>query len=212
MPSCGASACHFLLLWCRRGQLRLGRWALLLRRGRRRRVRHSDSQALLRIVAPVFAVEPEEDGRVGHGQPGLENENVNELPGLVNVADHLFVGHRLDVQAIKKLANLGAVLIDAGGIVLGEEGQFGVHEDVGANVDGAADGSHDIAEDIELVGIGIDGFDPGRGLQGVSRIDDEDPVAVAEQGQVVGDLRLPSRRSGGGQGRRGGGELPAGGR
>ena len=159
---------------------------------------HLCAEARFAVVAPVFAVEAEEDRGVGDGQCGFEDEDVDQLSGLVDVGDELFVGHGLHRTASEQLGDLFAVGCNAGSVLLGNEGQFGVHEDFGPHVDGFADGLEDEANHFELSGVGLNGFNSRRRLQGIGRVDDQDPVAVAEQRQVVADLGLPT---GGSRGR-----------
>jgi hypothetical protein len=39
----------------------------------------------------------------------------------------------------------------------------------------------DFADNFRLVGVGLDGLDSQGGLEGIGGVDDEDPVAMAEE-------------------------------
>jgi hypothetical protein len=53
-------------------------------------------------------------------------------------------------------------------------------------MDGLLDGSKDGAYDLELICIGLDGFDSRTNLFRIGRVNDEDPVAMAHEGQLFG--------------------------
>ena len=83
------------------------------------------------------------------------------LTGLVDVGDDLFVGERFYFVAVEQVADLCAICGNAGRVAVGDEGQLGIHKDVGPDVDGAMDGVEDGFDDFKLRGIGLDGFDSG---------------------------------------------------
>jgi hypothetical protein len=128
---------------------------------------HLCAEAGLGVVAPVLAVELDEDRGVGDGQGGFEDEDVEGLSGLVDAGDDLFVRERLDRVAAQEIGYLCTVGGDTGCVLIGDKGQFGIHEDVRAHVDGVVDGVEDGCDDFELAGAGLDGFDAGRGLERV---------------------------------------------
>ena len=84
--------------------------------------------------------------------------------------------------------DLRAVGGDAGRVLFGDEGKLRVHEDVGAHVNGVLDCGQDVAKDVDLRGVGFDGFDARGGLERIGRVDDEDPVAVAEEGHGLREI------------------------
>jgi hypothetical protein len=55
----------------------------------------------------------------------------------------------------------------------------------------ASDVIEDGAKDIELARTGIDGFNARRDLERISGIDDENPVAMAEQRKFFGEAGAP---------------------
>ena len=157
------------------------------RRGRA----HLFAEALFGVGAPVFAVEPDEDRGVGDGEGGFEDQHAEAFAGLVDVGDDLIVGNEFDRVVFEQVVDLGAVLGDTGGVLFGDVGKLGVHGDDGADVDGGLDGVEDGADHVQLVGVGLDNLEAGRGLQGVGRVDDQDPVAMAEQGHGFLEAGLP---------------------
>ena len=109
----------------------------------------------------------------------------------VDRRDHLFVRDRFDFVVAEDPRDLGAVGGGAGSVVFGDEGQFRVHGDERAHVDGAVDGGEDVSENFELRGVGLDGFNAGGGLERIGGVDDEDPVAMAEERHGFGYARFP---------------------
>ena len=148
------------------------------------------------VCGPVFAIESYEDRGVGDSQGGFEDEDLELFAGFVNGGDDFEVGLGLDGVGAEEVGDFVAVAGCAGGLVIGDEGEFGVHGDVGANVDGAVDGAEDVTDDFELIGTGVDGLNAGGGLEGIGGIDDEDPVAMAEEGELLIDFGLPGGGSG----------------
>ena len=49
----------------------------------------------------------------------------------------------------------------------------------------------DGCDDLLLAGVRLDGLDARRGLKRIGRVNDENPVAVAEERHGLGYLRLP---------------------
>src|SRR5260370_29991809 len=83
------------LLLSRRGSRLRGKWLGDRRRARdrgRRRRPHLGPQTLFGVVTPVFAVEVDEYRGIGNGQPGFENQDVDQSSGLIHVANQLFMG------------------------------------------------------------------------------------------------------------------------
>ena len=154
---------------------------------------HPRAHALLGVGGPVFAIEAKKNGGVGNGHRGFEDENVELLAGLVDLVDDALVGHGFDLVVGEDVLDLFAVGGGPGSVVIGYEGEFGIHVDERADVDGAVDGSEDIAEDVEVRCVGLDGLDTGRRLERVGRVDDQNPVAMTEKGHCFVDARLPVR-------------------
>ena len=157
---------------------------------------HFCAEAGFGVGAPVFAVEADEDGCVGDGHVGFEDEDVELLAGLGDLGDDLVVGQVGNGKVAEHIRDVVAVGGDAGSIVFGNPVQFRVKGDDGTDVNGAVDGVKNIADYFCLVGVGFDGLDSRRGLKGIRGIDDEDPVAVAEERHGFVELGAPCGRFG----------------
>ena len=152
---------------------------------------HAGAHAFLGVGGPVFAIEANEDGGIGDGHRRFQDEDMEFLAGFVDLVDDALVQHRFDGVVGEQLLDLFAIGGDAGSIIVGDEGEFLVHVDERADVDGVVDGAENIAEDVKVGGVGLDGFYAGRGLKGIGGIDDEDPVAVSEEGDGLVDASVP---------------------
>ena len=93
--------------------------------------------------------------------------------------------------ALEQLVELVAIARDAGRVGFGDEFQFLVEIDVGADVAAGIDGVEHFARDFDLAGAGDDGFNAGLGLRGISGIGNDDPVAVAVERQQGFQLAFP---------------------
>lgn len=161
---------------------------------------HSCAHSFLGIGGPVFAVEANEDGRVRNGHGRLEDEDVEFLACRVDLGDDALVQHGFDGVVAENLCDLGSVSRCAGSVVVRDEGEFLIHVDERANMDGIVDGAKYVAKYVEVRGVGLDRLNAGGGLERVSGIDNENPVAMAEEGHGFADFGLPVGR--GGRGRR----------
>jgi hypothetical protein len=61
-------------------------------------------------------------------------------------------------------------------------------------VDGSGYGVQDITDNLGMVGVGFNGLDSRCDLQRVSRVDNQDPVAMAEHGHGLFDTVSPGWR------------------
>ena len=120
---------------------------------------HAGAEAFFSVGGPVFAVEADEDGRVGNGHRGFQDEDVELLAGFVDSVDYAFVRQGFYLVVAEHVLDLFAIGRGARRVGVGYEGKFGVHVYVGADVDGVVDGAEDVAEDVEVRGVGLDGFD-----------------------------------------------------
>lgn len=152
---------------------------------------HASAHSFFGIGGPVFAVQSDENRGVGDGHRGFEHEDVELFAGFVDLRDDFFVRDGFDLVVGEGLSDLGAVGGGSGGVVIWNEGEFGIHIDERANVNRVVDGVEDVAEDLKMGSAGFDGLDTGRGLEGVGGIHDKDPVAMAEEGHGLGDARFP---------------------
>ena len=152
---------------------------------------HAGAHTFFGVGGPVFAVEADEDRGVGNGHGCLQDEDVEFLAGFVDLADDAFVRDGLDLVVGEEALDLAAVVGCSGGVIVGDEGEFGVHVNERSNMDGAVDGAEDESEDVEVRSVGFDGFDAGRGLERVGGVDNEDPVAVSEERHLPCDAGLP---------------------
>jgi len=149
------------------------------------------AQLLFVVGTPVFAVELKEDRGVGHGHVGFEDEDVEVLAGFTDLGDELFVRKRLDGSTLQRLLQAVAVGVEAGKVLLRDVGQLGVEVDVGGDVNGAVERGEDGGDDGELIGASLDDFDSGRDLERVGGVDDEYPVAVAKEQELLRELCMP---------------------
>jgi hypothetical protein len=152
---------------------------------------HASAKAFFGVGGPVFTVEADEDRGVGDGHCGFEDEDVELLAGFVDLGDDPFVRDGFNLVVTEKLGDLCAICGGSGGVIVWDEGEFGIHIDEGADMDRVIDGAEDVLKHIEMGSIGLDGFDTERGLQGVGGVYDEDPVAMAQEGDRFVDLRMP---------------------
>lgn len=155
---------------------------------------HFRAQPRFRSVAPIFAVKSNEDGRIGNRHIGFEHQNMESLPGVVDSGNDLVVGQGLDRISAQKIGDGRSVLRRARRVLVGHEREFRVHIDVGPHVLGIIDRSQHKLKDEGEAGLRVDGFNAWRCLQGICRVDNQDPVAMTEQRERLGHLGLPIRR------------------
>jgi hypothetical protein len=77
---------------------------------------HGVAETLLGIVAPVTAVELNEDGGVGNDRSGFENDDVELLSSLGDGRDEGVVRTMEDVRVAKEIGDLLSVSGSASGI------------------------------------------------------------------------------------------------
>src|SRR5580658_7345444 len=111
--------------------------------------------------------------------------------GLFDVGDDAVVWKGLDGIGAQKIGYFGSVIGDAGRVFFRDKGQFGVHGDDGAHVNRRVYGLHNMPNDLQLAGVGFDGFNAGSGLERIGRIDDQNPVAMAKQRHGFRDFCPP---------------------
>ena len=157
------------------------------------RLGHFCAEAGFGVGAPVFAIKADEDRGVGNCHVGFEDQDVELIARLGDLGDDLVVGQGGYGEVAEHIRNVVAVGGDAGGIVFRNEAQFRVQGDDGADVDRTVDGAKNFVDYLGLVGVGFDGFDAQRGLEGIGGIDDENPVAMAEQGHGLFNAVSPDR-------------------
>ena len=129
-------------------------------------------------------------------------------PGLVEPGDQLLVGNGRRLGPAEGSRQLGTVGGDPGSIALGHAAELGVHENVGPDVGGLGEFPEHGLQHLRKVRPGRDGLDARACLERVSRVHDDDPVAVAEEGQfpvegfppVFGTQGLEEDREKGGEG------------
>ena len=76
--------------------------------------RHDLPEIRLGARVPVGAVELKENGGVGQRQVGLEHEDVERLPGLVELGDDLFVQQHLHGAIAEQSGQFLSIGVDAG--------------------------------------------------------------------------------------------------
>ena len=116
---------------------------------------------------------------------------MKRLAGFIDGLQNSLVGLRLNLITLEQLADLRAISRCAGRILVGNEREFRIHRNQRTDMFGAVDGLKNGPHHGELISVSVDSLDPRRGLQWISRIDDEDPIAVAQQRQRLGNARLP---------------------
>jgi len=84
-----------------------------------------------------------------------------------------------------------AITANPRSICFGDKFQFCIGVDRRLDVIGLGQLGDDALDHVKLVGIDVKRLDTLRGLQGICRIDHNNPVAVTEQGQLCGKLRAP---------------------
>src|ERR1700722_936857 len=153
--------------------------------------RHLAAKLFLLIGAPILAVEANEDGSIRNRHFRFQDEHVERLSSLVNVGDDFFGRKLLDSIGFQELPDVRTIFGNSRRVIVGHKGQFGVHEDDGAYLDGMIDRVEDRTDDFKLRRASVDGFDSRRNLQRVGRVDDEDPVAVPQQRHRIEQSIVP---------------------
>ena len=145
---------------------------------------------LLLLAVPVGAVKLEEGRGIGHGERCLDDDDVVEAAGGVHLFEEFLVEHALCLVAAY-LGHLGAETIDTGHVGLSDEVEFAVVIDVGKDVGRSVDVRFHLAEHLGIRFVGVERRDAVGRLEGIGHVSDDDPVAVAEEGQLLGELSFP---------------------
>lgn len=149
------------------------------------------AHALLGVGGPVGAAEFEEDGRVGNGEIGLDDEEAKDLGDLIEFGDDVVVQDGFLIGVLEQGVELRAELSDAGRVFFRDEVEFAIEIDVGSDVAAGADGVEDFARNFEMACTGDDGFDSRLGLGGIGGVRYDDPIAVAVEGEESVELAFP---------------------
>src|SRR3954454_20411196 len=122
------------------------------------------TQPALGLGAPVAAVQLQKDRGVGQGECGLQHQDTELLPGLVEFVNDLLVRQGTHRSTPEDLPQVIAVAPDTRGVALRYVGQLGIEVHHRTNVPRPAQGIQDCANDLELIGAGGHCLDPGLGL------------------------------------------------
>ena len=91
---------------------------------------------LLRIGVPVAAIEFEEDRGVGDGHLCFDDEYAEDLGGLIELLNDLLVGNVGDMSSLECGFEVATITFNARCVGFGNECEFLVRIDVGADVSG----------------------------------------------------------------------------
>ena len=155
------------------------------------------AQCGLFLRRPVAAFQAQKHGGVGQRKIGLEHEHADKRSRAVQFADDRLVRCAFDERSGQQAVELRAVNAYAGRGGLGYDGEFGVEERHRFDVFGLRERGEHFAHDDELIGAGDERLDPRAGLRRVGRINDADPVAMAEERESLGELFAPVGGPGG---------------
>ncbi|MEM9080756.1 MAG: hypothetical protein AAGC74_08715 [Verrucomicrobiota bacterium] len=137
-------------------------------------------------MVPVSAVEFDEDGGVGEGGAGFDDEDGEGFGGVFEDDGEGAVLEFAELVAAEGFVELDAVGVDAWGAVVADVAEFaGAVEDGGDVLLGFED-VDDAGEDFGGFFVDEEGADAAAGVEGKGFVGDDDPVAVAE-GADFGD-------------------------
>lgn len=84
-----------------------------------------------------------------------------------------------------------AIGADSGGCLSGDIRQLGIEVDIRRDMDRPVEGIEHNMRDMEQIVVGLDGFDSRRDLKWVRGVDDHNPVATAEERDLLVQLDAP---------------------
>ena len=145
------------------------------------RSRHLRAQPRFGLVAPVLAVQPNENRRIRNRFVRLEHQNLKRLPRLADRGNHLVVGLRLNPIRSQQIGDVRPVLPRARRVLVGHKRKLRIHIQVGPHMHGVVDRAQHDFQHINQRSMRLHRFHARRRLQRIRRVDNEDPVAMAEQ-------------------------------
>lgn len=123
------------------------------------------------------------------------------LAGFVEFGNDFLMPKRLRLRCLEQIAQRLAIRGHAGGVGLGNQREFCIRKNNGADVLCLAHLIENNLQDFELARIGFKSLDSRAGLQGIGGIDDSDPVSMAKERQFLRESTAPIRRLGKGKSR-----------
>jgi hypothetical protein len=103
------------------------------------RYRNRLAEALLGIGVPIAAIEFEEDRGVRDGHFRFDDENAEDLGGLIEFGNDLLVRDVRNPGTLEQDAEISTVVRDARRVYLGNKSKLLVRIDLGADVGGGGD-------------------------------------------------------------------------
>lgn len=171
---------------------------------------HILPQPLLGVITPVGGAQLDEDGGVGESHVRLDNEHMKLPAGFVELFNDRFMsesgsgGEVVDILIKKGIEQL-PVGANTRCVFFRNETEFLIGVDNRPHVGLARERLQNVAHGFDLAVVRLNGFDAGTRLERIGRIGDDDPVAMAVEGEALGERGAPlpsllrGREAGGGQ-------------
>src|SRR6266496_2629050 len=154
---------------------------------------HCGAELLLGLFVPITAHQLQKHRSIGNPHVGLNEEHPKFLANAIQLRNNIVMRKHTHVVCFKESAELFAVRTDARSVFFTHEAQFLVCINVRLNVLASPNQSERLLQNGGLFFIGDHRFDRFPALCRISRIRDDQPVAVPIKRQPVLQDLVPGR-------------------